>query len=333
MRLLLACLMPALLVGAGCGEDGAEPASRGPADNSGNMNDRVTDASPAPKPKPINLALGAGYEMRHPIREGNLMVIPIVATGEPADLHFVTLADGVATRSVTVREIARGDNFEVDRVKIHNKGAVPLFVMPGELIYDGLQDRAIAEDRLIRPGETVKVEVRCVEQGRESGHMVFRADGVLAELGLRQQMVFATQQDVWAKIEQINAAHHLTPLTRTYRNAAELQHESDAMAKRQALAHQLAALPDRNRLVGLALVVNNAVVEVDRFATPDLYGALESELLGSYLVTDGLPPHEGRALVPDDVRAFLDPQRPVDTWSGKASRRVTDASLVVLSSP
>src|SRR3569623_477916 len=115
MRLLLACLMPALLVGAGCGEDGPEPAST-----------RVTDASPAPKPKPkpINLALG-----------------------EPADLHFVTLADGVAARSVTVREIARGDNFEVDRVKIHNKGAVPLFVMTGELIYDGLQDRAIAEDR------------------------------------------------------------------------------------------------------------------------------------------------------------------------------------------
>lgn len=321
MRLLLACLVFTM---SGCGED-AEPAStRAPADVS---------PAPKPKPKPINLALGAGYEMRHPIREGNLMVIPIVATGEPAELHFVTLADGIAARSVTVREIARGENFEVDRVKVHNKGAVPLFVMTGELIYDGLQDRAIAEDRLIRPGETVKVEVRCVEQGRERGHMAFRADGVLAELGLRQQMVFATQQDVWTKVEQINAAHHLTPPTKTYRNAAELQHESEAMAKRQALAHELAALPDRNRLVGLALVVNNAVVEIDRFATPELYGALESELLGSYLASDGLPPHEGKTLVPDDVRAFLDPQRTVDTWSGKASRRVTDASLVVLSSP
>src|SRR3569833_887472 len=100
MRLLLACLMPALLVGAGCGADGAEPASRGPADNSGNMNDRETAASTAPKPKPINLALGAGYEIRHPIREWILMVIPSVATGEPSDLHFVSLADGVATRSV-----------------------------------------------------------------------------------------------------------------------------------------------------------------------------------------------------------------------------------------
>lgn len=322
MKMVLACVV--VISMAACGEDGAEPASN-----------RVADANPAPrpKPKPIDLSLGAGYEMRHPLREGNLMVIPIVATAPPPELHVVTLADGVAGRTVTVKEIGRGDRFEVDHVRIRNKGAVPLFVMTGELIYDGLQDRAIAEDRLIRPGETAKVEVRCVEQGREKGHTVFRAEGVLAELGLRQQMVFATQEDVWTKVEQINLAHHLTPPTRTYRDAAELQHDRDALAKRGELAHQLAALPDRDRLVGLVLAVDNAVVEVDRFATPELYGALESELLGSYLASDGLPPHEGKTLVPDDVRAFLDPQRVQDTWSGKASRRVTDASLVVLASP
>ena len=256
MRLLLACLV---LTMTGCGEDGAEPPSH---------RDVSPAPKPKPKPKPIDLSLGAGFEMRHPIREGNAMIIPIVATAQPPDLHFVTLADGIAGHHVTVREIARGENFEVDHVRVHNKGAVPLFVMTGELIYDGLQDRAIAEDRLIPPGATVKVEVRCVEQGRERGHMAFRADGVLAELGLRQQMVFATQQDVWTKVEQINAAHHLTPPTKTYRNAADLQRESDAVTKRTELARQLSALPDRNRLVGLALVVNNAVVEVDRFATP-----------------------------------------------------------------
>jgi len=320
MRLLLACVVLTL---TGCGEDGAE-----------SVKSRVADVSPAPKPKPkpIDLSLGAGFEMRHPIREGSFMIIPIVATAPPPDLHFVTLADGIAGHEVTVREIARGENFEVDHVRVHNKGAVPLFVMTGELIYDGLQDRAIAEDRLIPPGATVKVEVRCVERGREKGHMAFRADGVLAELALRQQIVFATQQDVWTKVDEINIAHHLTPPTKTYRNAADLQRE-DAMTKREGLARQLSALPDRNRLVGLALVVNNAVVEVDRFATPELYGALESELLGSYIASDGLPPHEGKTLVPDDVRAFLDPQRVQDTWSGKASRRVTNASLVVLASP
>ena len=325
MRLLLACAVLSMATGA-CGDDGATPTSRV-------TDDRVAAATPAPKPKPkIDLSLGAGYEMRHPIREANLMIIPIVMTSVP-DVHYVTLADGIAAHTVTVREVARGSNFEVDHVRVKNKGAVPLFVMTGELIYDGLQDRAIAEDRLIQPGQSVKLEVRCVEQGREAGHLAFRADGVLAELGLRQQIVFATQQDVWTKVEQINTAHHLTPPTRTYRNAADLQHATDALAKRGELARQLAALPDRNKLVGLALVVNNAVVELDRFATPELYGALENELLGSYIASDGLPPHEGKTLVPDDVRAFMDPQRTVDTWSGKASRRVTDASLVVMASP
>jgi hypothetical protein len=328
MRLLLAFAVCTTTLGA-CGDDGATLGSR-------DARERVAGevaAKPKPKPKSIDLSLGAGFEMRHPLREGNLMVIPIVTTAAVPDLHFVTLADGVAAHTVTVREIARGEHFEVDHVRVRNKGAAPLFVMTGELIYDGLQDRAIAEDRLIQPGETVKLEVRCVEQGREAGHMAFRAGHVIAEIGLRQQIVFASQQDVWTKVEHINAAHHLTPSTKTYRDSAELQHATAAIAQRDELAHQLAALPDRDRLVGLALVVNNSVVELDRFATPELYGALESELLGSYIASDGLPPHEGKTLVPDDVRAFLDPAHPQDTWSGKASRRITDASLVVLSSP
>ncbi|HET9988921.1 MAG TPA: DUF6569 family protein [Kofleriaceae bacterium] len=309
------------------GDDGVTPNMR-------DARDQVASGpTPKPKPKPIDLSLGAGFEMRHPIREGNLMVIPIVTTAAVPAVHYVTLADGIAAHTVTVREIARGQDFEVDHVRVRNKGREPLFVMTGELIYDGLQDRAIAEDRLIPPGASVKVEVRCVEQGREAGHMAFRAGNVLAELGLRQQMVFATQQDVWTKVEQINTAHRLTPPTKTYRDAAELQHATDAMAKRTELAHQLAALPDRDRLVGLALVVNNAVVEADRFATPELYGAFESELLGAYIASDGLPPHEGKTLVPDDVRAFFDPAHPQDTWSGKTSRRVTDASLIIMSSP
>ena len=49
--------------------------------------------------------------------------------------------------------------------------------MTGELIFDGLQDRAIAEDSGdASRASSADVEVRCVEQGREAGHLEFRAE-------------------------------------------------------------------------------------------------------------------------------------------------------------
>jgi hypothetical protein len=299
---------------AGCGEDGVS--SRDARD--------APVAAPKPKPKPIDLSLAPGFEMRHPIRDGDVTLIPIVTTALIPDVHYVTLADGLAAHTVTVREIARGDDFQVDHVRIRNKGTAPLFVMTGELIFDGLQDRAIAEDRVIAPGQRTEIEVRCVEQGRESGHMAFRAPGLLAEVSLRQQIVYATQSEVWEKVNAINDRHHLAPVSRTYRNAAELQQESAAAARRAELAHQLAALPERDHLVGLATVIGGRLVGLDRFATPELYGRLEGELLGAYLASDDLPPHEGRALLPEDVRAFVATR---DGW------RTTAASTIALVRP
>ena len=67
MRMLLA-----LVVLSACGED--EVVSR---------DARTPEVEVKSKPKPVDLTLstlGAGLEMRHPIRDGNLTIIPIVAT-------------------------------------------------------------------------------------------------------------------------------------------------------------------------------------------------------------------------------------------------------------
>ena len=301
----------------GCGDDAA-PTKSTPSSTPPAKTPQVAATS-----KPVDLSLGAGFEMRRPLRDGNLAIVPIVATAWQGSQPYLTLATGITTHVVTVREIGRGSNMVVDHVRIRNKSTLPLFVMTGEMIIDGLQDRVIAEDRVIAPGASVRVEVRCVEQGREVGHMSFHTNATLAELSVRQAVIHQTQTEVWQLVDRINQQHDLTPTTKTYRDKAAMQQNPDVVARRDRLAHQLAALPDRDKLVGLAEVIDGHVVSIERFATPELYGALESELLGSYVSSVDDKPHEGRTFLPDDVRAFV----------AKPGSRTTAASFTAVDRP
>ena len=313
MRLVIAMLV----VSVGCGDDA-------PSSGSSRRLPPPTSVPPLSKPKPVDLALAPGLEMRHPIRDGRLAIVPIVATGDGvATEHYLTLADGLARHQVTVREIGHGDRFEVDQVRVRNRSTRPLFVMTGEMIVDGMQDRVLAEDRVIPPGTSMRVHVRCVELGREAGHLAFHSRATLAELAIRQAVIHQTQNEVWAKVDQINARHDLHPASKTYREIAELQQSPATIERRDRLARQLAALPDRRALVGLASVIDGQVVSIERFATPELYGALESELLGSYIASTDVPPHEGRTFLPDDVRAL----------AAKPGNRVTPAAFTAVASP
>lgn len=274
----------------------------------------VAAPSAAAPQRPIDVSLGAGFEMRRPVRDGRIAVIPIVAAS-PSSAEYLTLHDGTTRRLVTVRELSPA--WEVDELRIRNKSALPLFVMRGELVEGGVQDRVIAQDRVIRPHEAAVVKVRCVEHDRQTGGKSFAAPGLLAELDLRRTVAYQPQEAVWAKVVQINQRQHLSPRTGTYRGAAAQQ----PTERRDRLAQQLAAHPDHDRIVGLAAVVDGEVVAIDRFASPELYRQLEGELLGSYVAGDDGTPHEGKTTLPDDVRALAMHDELTVT---------TDASTIVL---
>lgn len=275
-------------------------------------------AKPAPPPaKPVDLSFGTGYELRRPLHDGRLTIVPIVQTAARSTAlpHYVTLQSAMNRHIVTVREL--GD-WQVDTVRIKNKSREPVFAMAGEVIVDALQDRVIARDVVIPPHTSIQVAVRCVEQNREQGGRTFHAGNALAELDLREPIVHQAQTQVWAQVDTINQRLGLSPPTKTYRIAAQAQ----PTARAAQIQQQLAALPDRANLVGLAVAIDGKVVAIDRFASPQLYQDMESELLGSYAASDDGPPHEGNhTLSPDDVRALAGNQQQATT---------TDASFVAI---
>ena len=260
-------------------------------------------ATPAPPVTPADVSLGDGFELRAAIRDGRLALVPIIATGPLEARTFATLPEAMARGTVSVREAREG--FDVERVWVMNRGAQPLLVLNGEVIIDAQQDRALAETVVIPPHQGREVSVRCVESSRSEGGHQFHASGVLAELPLRQVIAHREQTTVWRKVDEINTARGLSPDTHTYRHAAALQTSGPVAARRDRLVAQLAAQPDRARMVGVAVAIDGVVVAIDRFATPELYRRLELRLLASYAAGDPGRPREGRRVTPDDIRALL----------------------------
>src|SRR5438552_10731705 len=125
---------------------------------------QVRPMAPKPKvsePPKLDLALAPSIEMRRPIRDGRLTLIPIVATQDQPSAKYVTLEDGMARGLVTVREV--GQDFEVDTLSLRNNATLPLLVLEGELVLDGEQDRVMSADLVVPPKTTRLVNVRCVE--------------------------------------------------------------------------------------------------------------------------------------------------------------------------
>ncbi len=256
-----------------------------------------------PAPTPPDVSLGDGFELRSAVRDGRLALVPIVATGPLDRRTFATLHESMTRGTATVRESDAG--FDVEHVWVHNHGAQPLLVLNGEVIVEAHQDRVLAESMVIPPREGREVLVRCVEASRADGGMRFRSGAAIAELPLRRVVAHKDQTQVWAKVDRINLRLGLSPETRTYRHAAARHATGETAARRDRLAAQLAAHPDRAQMVGVAVAIDGRVLAVDRFATPDLYRRYEPRLLASYAAGDEGMPVEGRRVRPDDIRALL----------------------------
>jgi hypothetical protein len=229
--------------------------------------------------------------------------MPVVATGALDHTAFATLHESMARGTVTITEALGG--FEVEQVHLTNRGAQPLLVLNGEVIIDAHQDRVLAESAVIPPHEARELSVRCVESSRAEGGPHFHSSGVIAELPLRQVVAHGNQSSVWRKVDEINRRLGLEPETHTYRHAALQQIDGPTAKRRDELLSRLAAHPDRDRMVGLAVAIDGRLLAIDRFATPELYRRLEPRLLASYTASDPGPVREGRRVTPDEIRELL----------------------------
>jgi len=268
--------------------------------------------APPPPPAKDPAALSEHTALLAPIQVDSLTLTPIVATGPAAagaatDEQLLVLDEAMAARQVKIREIADGN---VNSLTFVNQAAHPVFVMAGEVIIGGKQDRIIGRNTVIPANTTQEVPVYCVEHGRWTGETKeFTTARALAHGRLRGQASYAAQQDVWNEVAAKNKVRKTETASGTYRKVAQQQSDGTLAAMEKQVDAALAKLPaaDRGRMIGYAVALNGAVATVDMFGSPALFKKLETKLVRSYLTeaVDIAARKDAKPPTPADVKSFM----------------------------
>jgi len=264
--------------------------------------------APAP-PKPDPSAISERAAMLAPIQIESLTLTPVVSIAAPSgkDADMLVLDEAMVTKQVT---IAENDRESVNNLTLNNSSGKPLFVLAGEVIVGGKQDRIIGANTIIPPKTMLSVPVYCVEHGRwDNTSRVFSTANALAHGRLRGKASFEAQGEVWKEVAETNAKRKTTNATDTYRTVARQQSDGTLKEWQKKVDEALARLPaaDRARMIGYVIALNGQVATVDIFQSPALFKKLEPKLLRSYVTEAVAVPADkaARAPTPVEVKAFM----------------------------
>jgi hypothetical protein len=242
-----------------------------------------------------------------PIQVDSLSIVPIVADQKPPDDDLLVLDEAMREKLVRITEFDEGN---VNSLTLVNKADKPVFLLAGEVIIGGKQDRIIGRNTIISSNTKLEVPVFCVEHGRwDDGPKEFRSANALAHGRLRGRANYASQQAVWNEVSAKNRLAKSQSKTDTYRGVAARQNDATygEWEKRVDAGMAKIAVADRDRLIGFAVALNGKVATIDVFGSPKLFDKLEKKLVRSYVAEAVDVKVDAKAKPPTmgDVKTFV----------------------------
>lgn len=236
--------------------------------------------APAPEEVALDMDLGEGQSVGAPIAYANLTVYPVRSSVHAEIAEYLTLEEALRDDLIDVTEKGHA---EVNQVLVSSRAKLPIYLMAGEVILGGNQDRVVAKDTVIEPGATnVAVRVFCVEAGRWHGKTVAFEDGSLqASTAVRKAAQLEGDQGlVWEAVADANVEAEASPGTQAYRAGAR---DSDLAKKAQAYVDEIAPqLAEGDDIVGVVVAVDGAVIGADVYGSPALFRKLQGKLLAAH---------------------------------------------------
>jgi len=209
-----------------------------------------------------------------------LTVFPVQVRGYAPGVNPLTLDEALARNAVSITEKGAG---QVPVLVLENRGGQYVFVMAGEILVGGKQNRILREDVLLPPHSgLIELPAYCVEEGRWTKRSNgFQSDGNVASSDIRlKAQNAAPQASVWSGVRETSKA-----LRQESRSG-----DFNDVLKRGEVSRELGAYREEfcrvmpRRVVGMVVAQNGRFVGVDLFGGTSLFFRLRVKVLDSYSV-------------------------------------------------
>lgn len=174
-----------------------------------------------------------------------------------------------------------------------NVSSDTIFIMAGEVVKGGKQDRVIGQDIVIAPGEEVNLSAFCVEHNRwtttDGNQGQFNGYFNVSSMDIRKIVTEEKNQgEVWNKVDEHTGKNGASSETKTYTN---LENSEEYQAQVNAYMEKFkSAFNGDSTIIGVIAVTGNQVIGCDLFATHQLFIDSYSNLIYSYIgyaITNG----------------------------------------------
>lgn len=253
----------------------------------------------------------------------NLRLLPIVASVEYLDdqqsvAQYKVLSEALENERFRVSEKKPFGRFDdagaVNTLTVQNKTEDPIFLMAGEVVQGGNQDRVIGEDAVIAARSIEDVSVFCVEHGRwtyegdkalnDGDRKIFAFRGYynVASSQVRRSVAAGNQQAVWDQVDNIRTKYSIDSGTKAY---ADLETNDEFVSDRTNYERFFSdKLANNETIIGFVALSGDKILGADVFGHPTLLNRQFSSLLSSY-ATDALTLGNNKEMKSTSVEAFI----------------------------
>lgn len=200
---------------------------------------------------------------------------------------------------------------EVNALFIENISTDTIFLMAGEVVKGGKQDRVLAQDIVLPPGSgQTELPVFCVEPHRwsyESSDKSFNEYYAVSTNSVRGKAVKdKDQHQVWEAVGEVMVMQGTETSTGTY---TALEDSDDYTKKQEEYAAYFDKIFSKTEdCIGFVAISGDKIIGCDIFATPGLFEIQRTNIINSYIaeaIINGSEAKVGDKAVRDYLSEFL----------------------------